>query len=272
MTKSQARFIMGTPLIQDAFHSNRWDYFYQMRKDGKVIEQRRVILEFENEALVRVRGDVIPAGAGQQDLATPATTPESLSKSTKPKAKKDEKGLVDKLKFWKSDEEEKNAEEQPVVAPIPVESETVAPAIATPSSEPASNNSSATPPVSAEPEVSQPAAVADPAPREPMPEEAPTPKSVEIAPISAPEPVAAPVAVPEAPPQPVGESGSAPAPTEAPAGVGESSGLINDRRVDLPKDETNPSNVSNPSLAPDADLPSEASPEFFERMLEKIGF
>jgi outer membrane protein assembly factor BamE len=64
MTKSQVRFIMGTPLIQDSFHSNRWDYFYQMRHEGKVIEQRRVILEFENDALVRVRGDVIPVGEG----------------------------------------------------------------------------------------------------------------------------------------------------------------------------------------------------------------
>ncbi|HYD34217.1 MAG TPA: outer membrane protein assembly factor BamE, partial [Methylophilaceae bacterium] len=58
MTKSQVRFIMGTPLIQDSFHTNRWDYFYEMRKGGKIIERRRVILEFENEALKRVRGDV----------------------------------------------------------------------------------------------------------------------------------------------------------------------------------------------------------------------
>jgi len=108
MTKSQVRFIMGTPLVQDSFHSNRWDYFYQMRQQGKIIEQRRVILEFENEALARVRGDVIPAGSGQQDLVTPATTPESLSKT---QSKKDEKGLVDKLMFWKSDE--KKVDEQP---------------------------------------------------------------------------------------------------------------------------------------------------------------
>ncbi len=44
MTKSQVLYIMGTPLIADSFHSNRWDYFYQMRKEGKLMEQRRVIL------------------------------------------------------------------------------------------------------------------------------------------------------------------------------------------------------------------------------------
>src|SRR5690606_4097094 len=102
MTKSQVRFIMGTPLIQDSFHSNRWDYFYQMRHEGKIIEQRRVILEFEEDALVRVRGDVIPAGTGQQDLATPATTPESLSKAA---PGKDDGSLMDRLKFWKSDKQ-----------------------------------------------------------------------------------------------------------------------------------------------------------------------
>ncbi len=52
MTKSQVKFIMGTPLIVDSFHSNRWDYFYQMRKAGKIKEQRRVILDFEKELLL----------------------------------------------------------------------------------------------------------------------------------------------------------------------------------------------------------------------------
>ena len=65
MTKSQVRFIMGTPLIQDSFHGNRWDYVYQMRESGKLTEQRRVILDFENELLKTVRGDVIPK-AGEQ--------------------------------------------------------------------------------------------------------------------------------------------------------------------------------------------------------------
>ncbi len=266
MTKSQVRFIMGTPLIQDSFRSNRWDYFYQMRQEGKIIEQRRVILEFENEGLARVRGDVIPAGSGQQELATPATTPESLSKSTKAKAKKDEKGLVDKLKFWKSDEEKKS-EDAKAVAPAGV-----APAIESPI-ERSSSSTSESAPTSALPEASQPAAVADPAPRESVPVEETTPKSVEVAPMSAPEPLAAPVDLSDTPRS---ASEAAPAPRSIPVEQvplnEESFGLLFDRSIDLPMDDANPSNVSNPSLAPDADLPSEASPDFFERMLEKIGF
>ena len=50
MTKSQVRFILGTPLLADTFHRDRWDYFYEMNRGGKVIERRRVILEFEKSS------------------------------------------------------------------------------------------------------------------------------------------------------------------------------------------------------------------------------
>lgn len=68
MTKSQVQFIMGTPLLVDSFHTNRWDYFYQLRKQGEVVTQRRVILDFEKDLLVRVRGDVVPKGTTVDDV------------------------------------------------------------------------------------------------------------------------------------------------------------------------------------------------------------
>jgi outer membrane protein assembly factor BamE len=70
MTRAQVRFIMGTPMLADSFHANRWDYLYRMQKGGKVIEQRHVILEFEGDQLKRVRGDVIPAGSTTLPVAT----------------------------------------------------------------------------------------------------------------------------------------------------------------------------------------------------------
>lgn len=266
MTKSQVRFIMGTPLVQDSFHSNRWDYFYQMRQQGKIIEQRRVILEFENEALARVRGDVIPAGSGQQDLATPATTPESLSKT---QSKKDEKGLVDKLKFWKSDDkktDEKKVEEQPTeAASQPGETpEAVVPVVVEPQS---ADAPAAATPQKVEAGQQLPSGT----------EAAPTPESVTVKPVDS-EPIAAPVEIPAE------ETPAAPAPAPAPATLPESMPTVGDeaagdemmlrmdRSINLPLQDADPGNVSNPSQAPDADLPSEASPDFFERMLEKIGF
>jgi outer membrane protein assembly factor BamE len=99
MTKSQVRFIMGTPLVVDSFHKDRWDYFYQLRQAGKVVEQRRVILDFEKDLLSKVRGDVVPEGT-----AGAAKDGTILGKQTEIPAKKEEKSFMDKLKFWKKDE------------------------------------------------------------------------------------------------------------------------------------------------------------------------
>ena len=100
MTKSQVRFIMGTPLVVDSFHKDRWDYFYQMRQAGKIVEQRRVILDFEKELLTKVRGDVVPqgragAGTGESNGVSAPITVEPKPKET---------SMLDKLKFWKKDE------------------------------------------------------------------------------------------------------------------------------------------------------------------------
>jgi outer membrane protein assembly factor BamE len=115
MTKSQVRYIMGTPLIVDSFHKDRWDYFYQMRQAGKVIEQRRVILDFEKDALTRVRGDVVPqgtSGAATGEVIGSTTTADMLKE-------KEETTILDKLQFWKSDKK-----------PIPPSVEVAKPAVA----------------------------------------------------------------------------------------------------------------------------------------------
>ena len=102
MTKSQVRFIMGTPLIQDSFHGNRWDYAYQLRESGKITEQRRVILDFENELLKSVRGDVVPSGSDAGKSEENAAI--SGTRVVKPNAKPEEKSLMSRLKFWGDDE------------------------------------------------------------------------------------------------------------------------------------------------------------------------
>ena len=32
MTRSQVRFLLGTPMVEDDFHKDRWDYVYYLRK------------------------------------------------------------------------------------------------------------------------------------------------------------------------------------------------------------------------------------------------
>lgn len=62
MTPSQVRFVLGTPLVVDPFHANRWEYVYRLEKDGKLQEQRRVTVLFENDRLRSVEGDVTAKG------------------------------------------------------------------------------------------------------------------------------------------------------------------------------------------------------------------
>jgi outer membrane protein assembly factor BamE len=63
MTRSQVRFILGTPLIVDPFRANRWDYVFRLEKEGKLIETRRVAVIFEDDRLKSLQGDVMPRPA-----------------------------------------------------------------------------------------------------------------------------------------------------------------------------------------------------------------
>jgi outer membrane protein assembly factor BamE len=55
MTRSQVRYLLGTPMVPDAFDKDRWDYFYYLRK-GRLEkpEQRHLTVFFENDKVARV--------------------------------------------------------------------------------------------------------------------------------------------------------------------------------------------------------------------------
>ncbi len=63
-TKDQVRFILGSPVLTDMFHANRWDYVYRMQKGNGEIEMRKFSTFFDvNGRLARVTGDVQAAQA-----------------------------------------------------------------------------------------------------------------------------------------------------------------------------------------------------------------
>jgi len=76
MTPSQVRFVMGTPLIVDPFHQNRWDYYYYLRHSNETSgESQRVTVVFKNDLLIAVQGNTrIKAGdlAIKESAAKPA--------------------------------------------------------------------------------------------------------------------------------------------------------------------------------------------------------
>jgi len=70
-TRDQVRFVLGSPMINDIFHQQRWDYVYRYRngQTGEV-ESRQFIVYFDADGrLERVSGDV--AGATVEELNAP---------------------------------------------------------------------------------------------------------------------------------------------------------------------------------------------------------
>lgn len=58
MTRGQVRFVLGTPMVTDAFHPERWDYYYYLRPtDEKTRDTRRLTVIFKNDALVSMKND-----------------------------------------------------------------------------------------------------------------------------------------------------------------------------------------------------------------------
>lgn len=78
MSKSQVRFALGSPLLVDVFHQDRWDYVYSIQRGGKERQQRRLALFFKDDQLIRIEGDVQPAaGHATGSAATPEAGPET---------------------------------------------------------------------------------------------------------------------------------------------------------------------------------------------------
>jgi outer membrane protein assembly factor BamE len=63
MSKEQVRQVIGTPLLTDAFHSERWDYVYYREDEAGKLEKRRLAVFFADGKLARVDGDIV---AGQE--------------------------------------------------------------------------------------------------------------------------------------------------------------------------------------------------------------
>lgn len=91
LTRSQVRFILGTPLISDPFHPERWDYVYLYKKHAAAPgETRQLTVIFAGDALERVVGDMAPfttaddqSGAGATDQANRPPEPPSSPPSAR---------------------------------------------------------------------------------------------------------------------------------------------------------------------------------------------
>jgi outer membrane protein assembly factor BamE len=53
LDRRQVRALLGSPLLADPFHPERWDYYYSNSKGAEVLEQRRLTLFFSGDTLLR---------------------------------------------------------------------------------------------------------------------------------------------------------------------------------------------------------------------------
>jgi outer membrane protein assembly factor BamE len=128
MTKEQVRFVLGTPLVTDIFHADRWDYvFFRESADGKR-EQRNLSVVFENNKLARVLGDLMPTDGKVQssgfdplvkpEVKKPEAKPEPKAES-RPEPKAEAKAAAPEQtgQNWGTTNYEKKAEAEPALKP-----------------------------------------------------------------------------------------------------------------------------------------------------------
>jgi outer membrane protein assembly factor BamE len=55
MTRSQVRYLLGTPMVADSFNKERWDYIYYLKKGRSGhVDMRRVTVYFDGEKVARL--------------------------------------------------------------------------------------------------------------------------------------------------------------------------------------------------------------------------
>ncbi|MBP6764294.1 MAG: outer membrane protein assembly factor BamE [Rubrivivax sp.] len=101
MSRLQVRDVLGTPLIADPFHANRWDYIFTLRRPNTNVQRRSVVVTFDGDVVKSIEAPELPS---EQDFVA------SISRIKNPRA----------AKLDLSEEERKALPlPPPFVAPVP---------------------------------------------------------------------------------------------------------------------------------------------------------
>jgi outer membrane protein assembly factor BamE len=71
MTPEQVRFALGTPLVQDPFRPDRWDYVFRFQRANGQAVLRRATVVFEDAKVARVEDVGLPERDDPTDQALP---------------------------------------------------------------------------------------------------------------------------------------------------------------------------------------------------------
>lgn len=59
LNKKQVKFLLGTPIINDPFHPDRWDYVYLLESHDQPVTRKRLTLFFDNDVVSRIETEGI---------------------------------------------------------------------------------------------------------------------------------------------------------------------------------------------------------------------
>ncbi len=60
MTRAQVREVLGSPLLTDMFHADRWDYVFMLSRPGTPMKRLDVKVFFEGDTVARVEAPGLP--------------------------------------------------------------------------------------------------------------------------------------------------------------------------------------------------------------------
>jgi outer membrane protein assembly factor BamE len=78
MTRLQVREVLGTPLLTDMFHADRWDYMFILHRGGAPLTRLDVTIFFEADKVARVEAPALPTNAEFIDSIAPNRSQRSV--------------------------------------------------------------------------------------------------------------------------------------------------------------------------------------------------
>lgn len=86
MTADQVRFTLGTPLLNDVFHAQRWDYIFRLQRSSGEVTTSRVTVFFKDDRVASFEGGDLPTEVDYlARIAGAAPLPKELPAVVQPK-------------------------------------------------------------------------------------------------------------------------------------------------------------------------------------------